>query len=384
MKKLGVYIHIPFCKQKCYYCDFFSYANSEKYFDKYVQALIMEIDNFLQKNNNEIEAETIYIGGGTPSIIDAKYIEKIMTKLQEKGLTEIAKEITIEVNPGTVTEEKLAIYKKIGINRLSIGLQSTDNTILKQIGRIHSYEDFLNTYELARKIGFKNINVDLMIGLPNQKIEDVKKSLEKIIGLNLGAPEHISVYSLIVEENTLIEKLIDTGKLKLPDEELERNMYWYVKNFLELNGYKHYEISNFAKKGYESKHNLDCWNQKEYIGFGSGAHSFIGDVRFGNIANIEEYIKNCENSEFEKNKVIDEVEGDTFSKEQEFMLIGLRKIDGVSIKDFKNKFGENPIFVFKNELNKLVEEKLVIIDFDSIKLTNKGLDLANIVWKNFV
>ena len=161
-------------------------------------------------------------------------------------------------------------------------------------------------------------------------------------------------------------------------------MYWYVKNFLELNGYKHYEISNFAKKGYESKHNLDCWNQKEYIGFGAGAHSFIGDVRFGNIANIEEYIKNCENSEFEKNKVIDEVEGDTFSKEQEFMLIGLRKIDGVSIKDFKNKFGENPIFVFKNELNKLVEEKLVIIDFDSIKLTNKGLDLANIVWKNFV
>ena len=384
MKKLGVYIHIPFCKQKCYYCDFFSYANSEKYFDKYVQALIMEIDNFLQKNNNEIEAETIYIGGGTPSIIDAKYIENIMTKLQEKGLTEIAKEITIEVNPGTVTEEKLAIYKKIGINRLSIGLQSTDNTILKQIGRIHSYEDFLNTYELARKIGFKNINVDLMIGLPNQKIEDVKKSLEKIIGLNLGAPEHISVYSLIVEENTLIEKLIDTGKLKLPDEELERNMYWYVKNFLELNGYKHYEISNFAKKGYESKHNLDCWNQKEYIGFGAGAHSFIGDVRFGNIANIEEYIKNCENSEFEKNKVIDEVEGDTFSKEQEFMLIGLRKIDGVSIKDFKNKFGENPIFVFKNELNKLVEEKLVIIDFDSIKLTNKGLDLANLVWEEFI
>ncbi len=384
MKKLGVYIHIPFCKQKCYYCDFFSYANSEKYFDKYVQALIMEIDNFLPKNNNGIEVETIYIGGGTPSIIDAKYIEKIMTKLQEKGLTEVAKEITIEVNPGTVTEKKLAIYKKIGINRLSIGLQSTDNTILKQIGRIHSYEDFLNTYELARKIGFKNINVDLMIGLPNQKIEDVKKSLEKIIGLNLGAPEHISVYSLIVEENTLIEKLIDTGKLKLPDEELERNMYWYVKNFLELNGYKHYEISNFAKKGYESKHNLDCWNQKEYIGFGAGAHSFIGDVRFGNIANIEEYIKNCENSEFEKNKVIDEVEGDTFSKEQEFMLIGLRKIDGVSIKDFKNKFGENPIFVFKNELNKLVEEKLVIIDFDSIKLTNKGLDLANLVWEEFI
>ena len=381
MKKLGVYIHIPFCKQKCYYCDFVSYTNNEKYFEKYVQALIMEIDNFFQKNNNETEIENIYIGGGTPSIIDAKYIKKIMTKLQEKNALITAKEITIEVNPGTVTEEKLRTYKKIGINRLSIGLQSTDNEILKTIGRIHSYEDFLNTYKLARNQGFGNINVDLMIGLPNQKISDVKSSLEKITELK---PEHISVYSLIVEENTPIEKMLNIGKLELPDEELERNMYWYVKNFLELNGYKHYEISNFAKEGYESKHNLDCWNQKEYIGFGVAAHSYIDDVRFGNTGSIDEYFKNCESGGFEKNRIIDEVEEDVFSKEQEFMLIGLRKIDGVSIQDFKNKFGENPIFVFKNELSKLVDEGLVVVDFDSIRLTNKGLDLANLVWEEFV
>lgn len=382
MKKLGIYIHIPFCKQKCFYCDFISYANQDKYFQKYVQALSKEINNFI--DNNKIEVQTIYIGGGTPSLIDAKYIEEILHIFEKKNLLKEVKEVTIEVNPGTVTEEKLRNYKNSGVNRLSIGLQSTEDKILKQIGRIHCYDDFLNTYKMAREVGFKNINVDLMIGLPNQKIIDVKNSLEKIIKLEPEPPNHISVYSLIVEENTPIEKMLESGELELPDEELERNMYWYVKNFLELNGYKHYEISNFAKLGNESKHNLDCWNQKEYVGFGVAAHSYIDDVRYGNIGNVEEYIKNCENGEFGKNKVIDEVENDIFSKEKEFMLIGLRKIEGVLIQDFKNKFGENPIFVFKDELKKLVDENLLIVDFDRIKLTNKGLDLANIVWENFV
>ncbi len=382
MKKLGIYIHIPFCKQKCFYCDFVSYANQDKYFQKYVQALNKEINNFI--DNNEFEVQTIYIGGGTPSLIDAKYIEEILHIFEKRNLLKEVKEVTIEVNPGTVTEEKLRNYKNSGVNRLSIGLQSTEDKILKQIGRIHCYDDFLNTYKMARKVGFKNINVDVMIGLPNQKNLDVKNSLEKIIKLEPEPPNHISVYSLIVEENTPIEKMLESGELELPDEELERNMYWYVKNFLELNGYKHYEISNFAKLGNESKHNLDCWNQKEYVGFGVAAHSYIDDVRYGNIGNVEEYIKNCENGEFGKNKVIDEVENDIFSKEKEFMLIGLRKIEGVLIQDFKNKFGENPIFVFKDELKKLVDENLLIVDFDRIKLTNKGLDLANIVWENFV
>lgn len=382
MKKLGIYIHIPFCKQKCFYCDFVSYANQDKYFQKYVQALNKEINNFI--DNNEFEVQTIYIGGGTPSLIDAKYIEEILHIFEKRNLLKEVKEVTIEVNPGTVTEEKLRNYKNSGVNRLSIGLQSTEDKILKQIGRIHCYDDFLNTYKMAREVGFKNINVDLMIGLPNQKILDVKNSLEKIIKLEPEPPNHISVYSLIVEENTPIEKMLESGELELPDEELERNMYWYVKNFLELNGYKHYEISNFAKLGNESKHNLDCWNQKEYVGFGVAAHSYIDDVRYGNIGNVEEYIKNCENGEFGKNKVIDEVENDIFSKEKEFMLISLRKIEGVLIQDFKNKFGENPIFVFKDELKKLVDENLLIVDFDRIKLTNKGLDLANIVWENFV
>ena len=382
MKELGLYIHIPFCKQKCYYCDFVSYAKNEKFFERYIGALLEEMNNFF--DNNDVEIKTIYIGGGTPSIIDAKYIEEIMNFFKKRDLLKKTKEITIEVNPGTVDEEKIKCYKKAGINRLSIGLQSTDDNMLKKIGRIHCYKDFLNTYKFAKEAGFDNINVDIMIGLPEQKISNVKNTLEKIINLEPEPPKHISVYSLIVEENTPIEKMINDGTLELPDEENERNMYWYVKNFLELNGYNHYEISNFSKDGYESIHNSDCWKQKEYIGFGVAAHSFIDDVRFGNTSNLDEYLRNCENKDFENNRIIDEIEKDLFSKEQEFMLVGLRMIDGVSIQEFKNKFGENPIFVFKSELSKLVEDGLLMVDFDKIKLTNRGLDLANLVWEEFV
>ena len=375
MKKIGVYIHIPFCKQKCYYCDFISFPNIERMQEKYVQALLKEIENFI-KENQELKIETIYIGGGTPSYIDSKYIEKILSLFNKKNLIES----TIEVNPGTVNKEKLEAYKKAGINRLSIGLQSTINRLLKQIGRIHKFEDFLNTYNLAKNIGFNNINVDLMIGLPNQNIADIKKSLEEVVKLN---PTHISVYSLIIEENTPIAQMVEKGELNLPDEEEERNMYWYVKNFLELQGYNHYEISNFSKKGYESKHNLDCWEQKEYVGFGLAAHSYINKIRYSNTEDLEKYIKNCEESRFNENKIIQEKQNH-FTQEQEYMLLGLRKIDGVSIQNFKNKFGENPIFVFRNELNKLVEEKLLKVTEDNIMLTNKGLDLANLVWEEFV
>ena len=289
-------------------------------------------------------------------------------------------EITIEINPGTATLEKLKKYKQIGINRLSIGLQSANNQLLEELGRIHNFQDFVNTYNFAKEAGFSNINVDFMIGLPNQKIEDIKTSLEKVLSFK---PTHISVYSLIVEENTQISNMIENGSLKLPEENLERNMYWYVKNYLELSGFKHYEISNFARPGLESKHNLDCWEQKEYVGFGLAAHSYTDGVRYSNISNINEYIKNCIENRFDKNIIIHEKQSKS-DMEKEYMLLGLRKIEGVSIQNFKNKFNENPIFTFKNELSKLVEEKLLIIDDDKIKLTNKGLDLANIVWEEFI
>ena len=371
-KKIGIYIHIPFCKKKCLYCDFLSFANYDNLQYEYFKALKKEIKNW-KENNQDIEIETIYIGGGTPSYVDSKVIVEIL-----KIIT--AQDITIELNPGTVNRNKLKDYKKAGITRLSIGLQSTKNNLLEEIGRIHTYSDFLQTYNQAREIGFKNINVDLMIGLPNQTIQDIKESLQNIVSIS---PEHISVYSLIVEEETVMEKLIKSGELKLPDDEKEREMYWYVKSFLELNGYKHYEISNFAKPGYESKHNIDCWEQKEYIGFGIGAHSYKDGKRFCNTSNIEEYIKNINENNIEKNMILQEIQNIN-DMMKEYMILGLRKIEGISIKDFKNKFNENPIMIFKDELKKLVEEELIQIDGDVVKISNKGLDLANLVWEEFI
>ena len=375
MKEIGIYIHIPFCIKKCEYCDFVSYCNKKEYVPQYINALKKEIKNNI---NKEYKITTIYIGGGTPSSIEENYIadiiETIKLNMNDEDLKNFENiEVTIEVNPGTVNKEKLQVYKKIGINRLSIGLQETHNELLKSIGRIHTYEEFIKTYNLARKIGFNNINVDLMIALPNQTIQDIKENLEKITKLN---PEHISVYSLILEEGTPFYNKYNENKIKLPDEELERNMYWYVKNTLENNGYMHYEISNFSKKGFESKHNMNCWNQEEYLGFGVAAHSYNNRIRYSNTNSIEEYIKGS-------NKIIHE-EQTLEDMQKEYMLLGLRKIEGINIQKFKNKFAQNPIFIFKEQLNKLVDEELIIVDGNEIKLTNKGFDLANIVWEEFV
>ncbi len=375
MKELGIYIHIPFCVRKCFYCDFVSYAKKESVQKKYIEALQKEILNW-KKSNKDVKIKTIYIGGGTPSCIDSKFITEILNLINIKN----AEEITIEVNPGTVNKEKLYDYKNAGINRLSIGLQSTNNELLKKIGRIHNYEQFLETYKMAREVGFNNINVDLMIGLPGQAMDDLKTSLEDIINLN---PEHISVYSLILEDETPLKKMIENNILKLPEEDLERQMYWYTKDFLKINGYNHYEISNFAKQGFYSKHNLDCWEQKEYIGFGISAHSYIDRKRFGNISNLDNYIKNCIEGGFDKNRIIEE-EQDKKDEMKEYMILGLRKINGISIQKFENKFNENPIVLFKKELKKLFNEGLIIIDGDIIRLSNKGLDFANIVWEEFI
>lgn len=386
-KQIGLYIHIPFCKQKCSYCDFCSYANKESFIKRYIQCVLKEIIEV--GNNNKIDFEngkddlfsvkTIYIGGGTPSLIESKYIVQTIEEIKSNFEIDENAEITIEVNPRTVTLEKLEDYKRAGINRLSIGLQSTHEHLLKEIGRIHTYLDFLDTFRFAREAGFENINVDLMIGLPNQTLAEVQDSIEEIVSME---PEHISVYSLILEEGTPLFKKVEEG-LELPDEELERKMYWNVKRILEANGYNHYEISNFAKQGYESKHNLDCWNQKEYIGFGIAAHSYTNGIRYSNIENLEQYIKNYEEDKTEENLVFHEKQ-DMEAMQKEYMLLGLRKIDGVSIQEFKIKFVANPVFLYHDKLEKLVNEELVEIDGDQIKLTNKGLDLANIVWEEFI
>ncbi len=337
--------------------------------------MVKEIKNVNLKNYT---VKTIYIGGGTPSILESSLIQKILNEIMPYAIKNA--EITIEINPGTVDEEKLKDYKNIGINRLSIGLQSTDDNLLKEIGRIHNYKEFLEIYNLARNIGFSNINVDLMLGLPDQTIQILENSLNKVIALN---PEHISIYSLILEENTKLFDLVNNGKLILPSEEVERKMYWKVKEMLEQNGYIHYEISNFAKDNFRSKHNSDCWEQKEYIGIGCAAHSYMDLKRYSNTENIEEYINNINNCNFDKNITVHEVQTKE-DTEKEYMLLGLRKIEGISVKIYKNKFGENPIFKYKKILYKLSKEDLVEIDGDYIRLTDKGLDLANLVWEEFV
>ncbi len=381
MKELGIYVHIPFCKQKCYYCDFISYANKEEKTKEYVKCIQKEIEIESKKySKDEYEITTIYFGGGTPSYISALYIENIINVIKLNYNVKDNAEITIEINPGTVNEEKILIYENIGINRVSIGLQSTNDKLLKQIGRIHTYEEFLNCYKLVSKSKINNINVDLMLALPNQTIEDLEESLQKVINLK---PNHISLYSLILEEGTKLEKMVSENIVKLPEEDLEREMYWKTKRILEKNGYNHYEISNFAKEGYKSKHNMNCWNQKEYLGFGVAAHSYVNRKRYCNTNNIEEYISNIKKGKIENNRTVCEIQN-KIDEQKEFMMLGLRKIDGIDIQEFKNKFVENPIYVFHKELEKLVNKDLVEIDLDKIKLTNKGLDFANLVWEEFV
>ncbi len=374
-KELGIYIHIPFCKSKCYYCDFTSYTNRGEQIEEYIQEVIGEMGQYDLSNYH---ITTIYIGGGTPSFINEKYIQKLLQELQKRLAKNQTKwediEITIEINPGTITEQKLQTYQKIGINRISIGLQTTNNKLLKQIGRIHTYQEFLEAYQLVKETGFKNINVDLMIGLPNQTIQDIKQSLEEIEKLQ---PNHISVYSLIVEQGTKIEQQINKGELQLPEEENERQMYWYVKNKLELEGYKHYEISNFAKPGKESKHNVNCWEQKEYIGLGATAHSYLNGVRYSNSEFPAEGQWSCLNKTIEERQTLED-------KKKEYMLLGLRKMDGVSIQKFKAKYVDNPIFLFREEIENLVEDGLLEVDGDWIRLTRKGIDFANLVWEEFV
>ena len=386
-KELGIYVHIPFCKRKCKYCDFVSFENQDEFFKKYIDKVVEEMDYCFQKEHskyNELnlgvlsqrKVNTIYFGGGTPSIINEFFIGKILEKIKEKFFVCDDAEITIEINPGTISREKLEYYKRIGINRLSIGLQSAENRLLSLIGRIHTYEEFLDAYKLARECGFENINVDLMLALPTQTVDELVQSLIKVINLS---PEHISLYSLILEEGTKLEKEINEGKLFLVSDELERKMYWKSKKMLEKNKYAQYEISNFSKKGYESKHNMNCWNQNEYIGFGVAAHSYINDIRFSNECDFDKYLSESFDESFsinEKQTIEDKV--------KEYMMLGFRKIDGIRISKFEEKFGINPLLAFRFEIEKLVKQDLIEIDLDNIKLTQKGLDFANTVFEEFV
>lgn len=363
-RPLGIYIHIPFCVRKCKYCDFLSGPAGEEIRKKYIEMLLEEIEQYKELLDNS-QTETIFFGGGTPSILDGAEIVRIMDKLRSFGNVSKTAEISIEANPGTMTEEKLMLWKKAGINRISFGLQSADDEELKRLGRIHTWDEFEENYHLARNCGFTNINVDLMSALPEQSVDTWKKTMEKVTALE---PEHISAYSLIIEEGTpFYEAYADHPEL-LPTEEEEREMYYETKAFLAAKGYERYEISNYAKPGYECRHNLSYWERVDYLGLGLGAASLLGNVRKSNQTELSEYLKGNFAGERE---ILSDV-----NAMEEYFFLGLRKIKGVDWTPYREQY--------EKTLEKLVAEKLLEVDGAYIRLTELGIDVSNYVLAEFL
>nr|WP_038069034.1 MULTISPECIES: radical SAM family heme chaperone HemW [Thermoanaerobacterium] len=375
MIRSGIYVHIPFCKRKCYYCDFNSYANMEDSFFSFKKAIIKEIKT--RKEELKDIYTSVYIGGGTPNVLPPIYIEEILGEIYENYSLSKDAEITIELNPGLIDEEKLKLYKKAGVNRISIGLQSWQNDLLKAIGRIHTVSDFIENYSIASKY-FDNINIDIMYALPNQTFENFKETLTNVIALK---PSHISCYGLILEKGTPLYDMYERNEVKLADDEYELMMFHYGAELLEDSGYSHYEISNYALPGYECRHNKLYWMDLHYLGFGPGAYSFVGNKRFGNIKDVKKYIGMINND----GHAVDDVDELSLEDQMsEFMFLGLRMMDGVNDKDFKERFGESMFFVFKNAIYKNIELGLLRKEGENLKLTPKGVDVSNNVFEDFL
>lgn len=373
MKEIALYIHIPFCKQKCFYCDFPSFACKESLMDDYIQALVKEIE----VKCKDYLIKSLFIGGGTPSHLDNSNLKILMDAIKKLNFKENA-EKTIECNPGTVDEEKFKIIKYGGINRLSFGLQTTDNSLLKKIGRIHTFEIFKDNYYLAREIGFNNINIDMMFGLPDQSVEGWLKSLKEVIELE---PEHISSYSLIIEEGTAFYKLESMDKLDLPSEDEERDMYRKGKELLCNSGYHQYEISNFAKKDKECRHNEVYWKCEEYLGVGTASSSFVDEKRFSNIKDIKEYVHRINNGE---SVIEDEYVNTRKDDIEEFMFMGLRMNCGISEKEFERRFKVTVDSIYKDVINKNIKLGLLIRNGGRIYLSDKGFEVSNTVMSDMI
>ena len=373
MKEVALYIHIPFCKQKCFYCDFPSYARKDDLMSDYIEALLIE----LKEKIKDYEVRSLFIGGGTPSYLNEENLSKLMKGIKSINFIEDA-EKTIECNPGTVSEEKFNIMKGGGINRLSFGLQTTKNNLLKGIGRIHTFEAFKDNYNLARSVGFNNINIDMMFGLPNQSVKDWTDSLEEVAKLN---PEHISAYSLIIEEGTPLYKLYNEDKLKLPSEEEEREMYKKCKNILIENGYHQYEISNYAKEGKECLHNEVYWMCNEYIGVGASSSSYIDGKRIKNIDDLREYIKRIGSG---KSIVDEEIINTKNDNIEEFMFMGLRMNCGIEEEEFKRRFHTDVDNVYKDVIEGNINKGLLERKRGRIYLTDKGIELSNMVMSDMI
>ncbi len=389
MKEIGIYIHIPFCLSKCFYCDFASYAGRENMIEKYVYALCNEILQNAEILGQHI-VKTIYIGGGTPSFIDSKYISQMLNTIYMVTDKANIEEITIECNPNSISKEKILAYKETGINRVSIGLQSIYDDVLKVIGRAHKFEDFEKALNIVNESGITNITVDLMYPLPNLTLERLKETVDYVCNLKDKNVRHVSIYNLEVHENTKLSFLLQEGYITLCDEDEEYEMYKYIKDTLQNNGFNRYEISNYAQEGFEAIHNTRYWNQEEYLGFGVNASSFFGGARYTNIKDLDTYINNLTNNDMKlldgiKDGLVDEYEElDLLSLMREYVILSLRKVSGLDKAKFKSKFKKDVKDIFLEEINELKTDKLIDENDTNIFLTDRGLEVANVVWEKFV
>lgn len=364
---IGLYVHIPFCNSKCNYCDFVSFANiNSEVRAQYIMRLCEEIKSY--SVTPKIKINTIFFGGGTPSHLTPDEIEKIVKAINDTFDVSPECEFTVEANPKTMTPEKLVSYKSCGVNRISIGLQSIHDNELKKLGRIHNFDDFLASYEIVRKVGFKNVSVDIMFGIPYQTKESLSQTLEKVISLS---PEHISAYGLILEEGTPFFKMRD--RLPLPDEECEADMYELISESLASAGYGHYEISNFAKSGFECLHNLKYWHDDEYIGVGIAAHSYFKGCRFGNTTALDAYLT----------RQFDEIKATNHLTEEdrrfEYAMMNLRLSSGLSLSEYSARFGMSFTAGKEEKIKEYEKYGLVKLEADRITLTERGFYLSNTV-----
>ena len=399
-RELELYIHIPFCARKWAYCDFVSFAAPERVYRDYMDKLMEEICG-QGPNFQEYRVSTIFVGGGTPSLLPADLIMELFATLHENFDISLDAEITMEANPGTLTMEKLEVYRQSGVNRLSIGLQSADDKELKYLGRIHSYDSFLKSYQRARQAGFQNINIDLMSALPGQDVHSWKNTLKKVMMLR---PEHISAYSLIIEEGTLFYERFGEPQGScacgaqtaaevaaraavmtlpdLPDEDTDREMYHLTREMMAAHGYERYEISNYAKKGYECRHNTGYWTGVEYLGLGLGASSYTYGYRYHNTEDLQEYLSL---NLYEGGAAARDIEELTLEdKMEEFMFVGLRMMKGVSGSEFLDRFGQNMWNVYGDALKKLEKQGLIEVEAPVVRLTELGIDVSNVVLSEFL
>lgn len=373
----AVYVHVPFCEQICHYCDFNKVFLKGQPIDGYIDATIQEMKNTVELFPPH-EIKTIYLGGGTPTALSADQLDKLLSGVNNYFKPVHGGEYTVEVNPGSATKERLAVLKNRGVNRLSIGVQAFQNDLLKKIGRTHQEKDIHKTIKAAREFGIKNLSIDLMFGLPGQTVDMFKETLQKAIQLEIP---HFSAYSLKIEEKTVFYQLQRKGKLILPSEDAEVEMYEMLIDILTANGYNHYEISNFCKPGFESTHNLTYWNNEEYYGIGAGAHGYVNGKREANAGPIKKYMTLVKTNGRSVNESHEVTETERI---EEQMFMGLRKIEGISIKCFIERFHRNPLDVFKEQLEDLMHKELIEVTGERIKLTKKGLVIANEVFEQFL